>query len=241
MSDQDSGRKRLWVAQVLGITIPAPPGVAADPAQLMARMKAVGEKIKAAGASHDLVDDLKAAGAALHGHDLGVAAALLDEIEARLDSRAHAADAAAEIRQAAPSNKVGTVDFAKIRLKWSATRSARQSAVDAMRTVCAKMLEDPDVIADPEFEELQDASARVHELMPDLPDEIDDLLDAMATTDAAKRAAARAEALAAIKSYRGTLDTVEGLRLLQDLPVGNFAIYDSVVSALTNLETALAA
>jgi len=243
MSGQASDSRRDWVMRVLGVAVPAvqaETGARPDVGELATRLRKLLDRVKDAGSPPDMLDDLRAAGAALKGNDPGLAGGLLDEVEGRLASRARAAEAAAEIARAAPSKK-GAVAFAQVRLRWAAARAAREEALNDLETVCAAMLALPEAEDDPQYEETRAAAEQVVDRMPLPASGIDDAIDAMASIDETRREAARKQALDAIKTYRADLDAEPALKLLQDMPVGKFAIYDRVAKALDELAAALSA
>jgi hypothetical protein len=241
MSDQDSAAKRAWVERVLGLKVGG--GAVASPvfdsATLTKRLGELARRVTAIGSPKDLMEDLRSIGAALKGGQLGMTADLLDETAGRLASRERAGDAAADIAKAAPSKAVGVVAFAKMRMKWAATRQAREEAINTLHALCAKVLADPQAQEDPQYEDMQQAAADIGDRMPDFGSGVDDALDAMVNAQGEQRDAARKAVLDEIGKIRADLDREPALKLLQDTEAGKFAIYDSVAGALSELEAAV--
>jgi hypothetical protein len=226
--------KAEWVARVLGVDVIAPPIPNAK--ALTFRLAGLANKVKALGNPKDMLDDLRAAGSALKGDDVGLANGLMDEIEARLASRERAGEAAAEIAAGdVPPEKDPAI--AKLRKAWSATRVARDRALDNMFKVCTDYLSDPEAAEDVQFDEVEAKAQEIGDMMPIPPTDIDDAIQAMVTTDQKRRDAARTMARAALAKFRAELDEEPALKDLQAL--GNYPIYDLVTKAVDALDAAL--
>jgi hypothetical protein len=239
MSDNTSDPRAQWVARVLGVTIPGSVGAAphAPSVQdLTTRLAKLAAQVKAAGTPPDMLDDLRAAGAALKGNDVGLAAGLLDEIEDRLASPKPAATAE---EPPTPGPAANDRVVAEIRFRLAAAHDAREQARDNMYAACDSVLADPEAEEDPQFDEVQEDAADIGELMPTLPSDIDKAVGDMAARDPAKRDAARKRALTAVAKYRQEFDGVPALKILQDMGPGSFPVYDLVRKAIDDLEKAL--
>jgi hypothetical protein len=161
----------------------------------------------------------------------------------RRASAERAEQAAATIRESVPKAAGGAVAYTKMRLRWSAAKASRETAVANLCKVVSGLLDDEDYANEPRLGEARAAAATVGDRIPSfgtLADQIDDALDALASASPAKRVALQAAAVKAIRDYRPQLLADPMLKELQNTQLGFYPIVDELAAALDSLEAALA-
>lgn len=161
----------------------------------------------------------------------------------RLASAERAKQAAATIRESAPRAAGGAVAYAKMRLRWNAAKTSRETAAANLVKVVSGLLNSEDYADEPRLDEARAAAATVGDRVPRfgaLEEEIDDALDALASASPGDRVALQARAVAAIRRYRADLAADPMLKELQDTLVGSYPIVDELDAALHSLQAALA-
>jgi hypothetical protein len=158
-------------------------------------------------------------------------------------SAERAEQAAATIRESAPGAAGGAVAYARMRLRWSAAKSSRETATTNLAKVVSGLLNSEDYADEPRLDEARAAAATVGDRIPRfgaLEEEIDDALDALASALSGDRAALQVRAVEAIRRYRADLAADPMLKELQDTQVGFYPIVDELDAALHSLQAALA-
>ncbi len=232
--------KAVWVQRVLGVTIAdrletPPPD---DPFDLNGRITTAERQLNAlkAEGGPELPDLLKAFAAASQavqskGSD---APGLMDELE-RLLSRAQQA---AQYRKNS-QEFAGKVDYAKLLLRW---RRAQSVAMTNMQDLAAALRTNPQVLTDPDPDEVLDLIDEFPDLIPRFGGALDNVLDE-ANKPGADVASLREQALDILEDYRAEVDKVTEIKDLEDLAkkagIGNFALFSEFESAFDELEREL--
>lgn len=214
-----------WVRRVLGF---AGHALADDARALQARLDQAVQPLlvlKADGAPElpQLLAALAAARSGLAGPD---GPALLDTLEQLI---AHA-QSASRGRQAKASNVRG-VAYPKLLLEWRAAQDKVQTAVAELGRAVLAM---PEVQSDPRLDLAKRAVTMLPGLIPDLGDDLADLLDK--GINAGSDSAIAAEALATIATYRRNLAAATTLSRLD----GFAKQHGGGLSVLATLDGALA-
>src|ERR1700735_4493822 len=216
--------KAAWLDRVMGIKVD---GFTAAPT---APSPALGNRLKRLIHRTNIVP-----GAKVHTVGLRAAAdavkagaadaeALIDQLQALLDSTERAALAAIEIAEGTRPVNAGVVAFAKLRLRWSAVQASRAIAVDRLNRVMNQVL-DTEFVDDPVLGEARAKVAAFQERVPAPDRALEDALDALSSAgDELQSARARNQALKAIAGYRQALDAEPLLRELQDTEYGSYPI-----------------
>lgn len=232
--------KAVWVQRVLGVTIAdrseEPPHD--DPLDLKGRLATAERQLdglKAEGGPElpDLLKEFAAAQAAVQnqGND---APDLMNALESAL----------ARARQAALHRKNsqdlgGKVDYAKLLLRW---RRAQTVVMTNMTDLAATLRTNPEVLQDPDSEEVLDLIDEFPDLLPQFGHALDDVLDD-AGKPGANVAALREDALDILSDYRTEVDKVREIKDLEDLAVkagiGSFAMFSEFQAAFDELEREL--
>lgn len=228
--------KIAWVERVLGVT--GAGGGSDDPLELTNRFAEAGR----------LVDAFKADGDPALPTLLTAYANAQRAIEAKTDDAGEMMDAlerelglatsAARGRQAKQVS-AGSVDYAKLLLRW---RGAQQAVDENLKALGAKLLNHPDVADDPDPDEVKGLIADLPYLVPDFGSELDDLLDE-ARKPNADVAALNSEALDVVAEYGARIRQVSALRELETLAAesgaGQIAIFREFDAALGELKAQL--
>jgi hypothetical protein len=143
-------------------------------------------------------------------------------------------------REAKASNARG-IAYPKMLLRW---RTAQSEAVGALDRIGKAYLAMPNVQADPRYARVQTAIAKLPALIPNLGDELSDLLDR--GINAGSDAGIAKEALAVVGQYRQSITGAATLGAFEQFAkkyVGDLAVVRTLDGALAeiaqNLESAL--
>lgn len=235
----DRQARETWVLRVLGVDVSGRSDVAAA---LLARLQHSVAEIR-----HLPQDDVakqltaKAAkiGAEMKSHHPAAAASLIDVLETEIAAASRAARNAEAVVEAGSH-----VAYGKLRLRWVRAKSTTLSRLD---TFCSKMLQDPEVQQDPRFPQVQEILPTLTDAIPSFGSALQDALDALEKLSAAPvpadRAMALSDALAALESYRRTLDAATEFAELSDFAQGEYGtdLAGDLVAALSELEAGLTA
>lgn len=220
--------RAAWIARALGFTVPTHTVTNTDTLRSrLARSTPLLKALKAKGAPEmpALLAALDAANSGLNGAN---AADLLDTLEAMIAR----AQAAASGRQAVTA-EAGGISYPKLLQRWrGAQAQARQAVAQIGRAVLAM----PEVQGDPRFTRVQVAVTMLPDLIPDLGDQLADLLDH------GPNAGSAGEAVAAVAAYRQRLAGANALRSLESFArrhVGDLAVYTALDGALAEIAESL--
>lgn len=179
---------------------------------------------------------LEAAEKANEEEQFGVAVGKLDELEGALRSAARAAEARAEIKQAAGSQNV---QYKALRVRWANSKTAAKKSLERF---VEKMLSHPEVTSDPRYDQIADELAKLTTKLPTFDGTLEKLLD---KGDAAKtpteKQAASAEAAARIAEYERELKMAKVFEQLDSTMFGKFSIHSEMAKTLQLMKAALTA
>lgn len=212
---------------------PAPPLPAATVAQGATRLKALQDLFRNApvmktDAGRQIQDRLDRALKALQASDAAAAKKELDALDAV--ARALAAKAPA------PATG-GKVLFTQSRLRWDGARKKVQSELRKLEAAIVAAAQ-----GEPDLDEIVASARGLYRVLDQLDETLIDRLDEAATaTDAASEAKAREAARQVIARYRGFVDSDPLMLAIDDNPFGKVDVRASVLDALTDLQSRLAA
>lgn len=230
MSDRDE--KRAWVARVLGVQI-GDAGQAPGDGDLQAgdfesalqswRQDMLKQAARLGdGEARTRIEALGAEAASLiAGGKLGAAQSLLDAMSTALAG----AQRAASIRTAA--NDAGNrVDYAKLLLRWRGAQAATRMRIEELGR---RLLADPEVMADPRYEEVEQVAADLISAMPEFGERLEDLIDGLdKLTDPVARAPQVEQARGEIERCRAILDDASELAGLSDFASEEYGDIDLI-------------
>jgi hypothetical protein len=229
-----------WVKRVLGLNVPAgqpePGGLdqelqtwrqdILDQAGMLAD-KSVRARIEQLGSD---------AAAAIADGSLGAAHSILDAMDTALNDARRA-----QTNRSAVAESGNKVEYAKLLLRW---RESQSSTRERIEQLAASILADPEVQADPRFEDVVEAAADLVDVMPGFGRELEDVLDGLdKLTDPDQRAAQVEAARAQIDACRNLLDSADELAELSQFAgeeYGEADLAGDLREALTELAGALA-
>jgi hypothetical protein len=154
----------------------------------------------------------------------------LDELEAAVKAALRNAAAAEEVKKATGGNNVA---FVKSKLAWD---RGRKDAAAALRAYQASILTDPDVTADPRYNEIKRIVIGLNKALAHFDGSINDALDAAAnaTNEADKQKAAK-EALSQVARYRARLEGNAAIKAMEQGAFGSAGVYQRLSGALDEL------
>lgn len=236
----DSEAQRAWVLRVLQVDTAGPASEAESvDLQLKPRLDAASRQIEALKAEGDpaLPRLLPAQAATMEAVGAGSAeaASLLDTLEAELASALSKARARAAARVSE-----GAVNYGKLLLRWHAAQDRVAANLQALGQA---LLTDPELIDDPDFEDIQEAVEDLPDLVPEFGAQLDDLLDE-ARDDPSRRTELHQEALILLRQYRKRLGAISALKELEGFSAqtgaGSLRLFGEFDDAISALETELA-
>jgi hypothetical protein len=180
---------------------------------------------------------------AIESEQFAKAARILERIASAggLERLRQAMAAAAAQPRARSAGSGGAVALAKMRLKWNATRMARDSAIATMKAVASELLETEEYAADPRSAA---AKAKIRDIgsgVPQLDAKLGGLLEELAeATDQGQRDALRERIRDSLRLYKAELDAYPLLTELQNTSLGYTPLAETIYNALADLEAALA-
>jgi hypothetical protein len=222
------------LAAVLNGVKPAPADNAA--ARFKARLQRLsGEYARAAAAADltratQLTELFAGAARAARAGEYDKALQTLDELEAAFKAALRSAAAAQEVKKATGGNNVA---FVKSKLAWD---RGRKDAATALRAYQVSILTDPDVQADPRYNEIKRIVIGLNKALAHFDGSINDALDAAAnaTNEADKQKAVR-EALSQVARYRARLEGNPALKVMEQGAFGSAGVYQRLAGALDEL------
>jgi hypothetical protein len=241
-------QQNAWVLRVLGVEVPNGEANNATHMQdLTARLRIIDKDIGQLGLGQKLAGPLREAAVAAKRNQLD-ADMLLSALEEQIAKEAAAKrmeQVRETIKNASVSARTGVVALGKARLQLATARSTYATVRQTLEVACEQtrlsmvgdgIAEDPETIA-----AVKAIGARVPDIEP-MSADVENALDTMiGTADPGARDTARKQAIAAIGTYRQAVDAQPVLAQMQNTPAGTFQIRDALVSALDNLQQALAA
>jgi hypothetical protein len=232
--------KSAWVLRVLGVAVTSRGDQAPqdDPLDLKNRL---------ATASRQL-DELKAEGAPELPDLLKIFADTQTAVQGKADEAGERMNTleeqVARARQAAQYRKnsqelAGKVDYAKLLLRW---RRAQTVVMTNMQDLASALRGNPEVLNDPDPEEVLDLIDEFPDLIPEFGTALDNVLDACNKPDA-DVATLREDALEILEDYRAEVEKVLEIKDLEELAtkagIGNFSLFTEFQSAFAELEKEL--
>jgi len=229
-----SDEQRAWIGRVLGLQV----GGTADPGEgLRERLTDLLQQ------TVSLPNEAKAAlqgqiRQALAGAATANPTQLARVVDALETSVARAAGAARAAQASAAASNV--VTFRRLQFAW---RDAQDRARDQLEQFVGAVLSDPEIKADPRFDEAAQAASGIADQIPEFGNEIESALGAIDDApDDAARARARAAARAVLQGYTEVLEDADGLKALQALSdddYGGISFFGELQKALQSLEEQL--
>jgi hypothetical protein len=154
----------------------------------------------------------------------------LDELEAAVKAALRSVAAAEEVKKATGGNNVA---FVKSKLAWD---RGRKDAAAALRAYQASILTDPDVKADPRYNEIKRIVIGLNKALSHFDGSINDALDAAANaTNEAEKQKAVKEALSQVARYRARLDGNAAIKAMEEGAFGSAGVYQRLAGALDEL------
>jgi hypothetical protein len=236
----DRSAQDAWVARVLGVSVD---GGDEAPGELDQELESWRQGILEQAAlltdaeAKQRIQELgKQAGTLIAEGSLGAAHSILDAMDTALNKARRTAMNREVIAES--GNKV---EYAKLLLRW---REAQSETRERIKQLASGILADPEVKADPRFDDVVEAAADLADVMPDFGAALEDLLDGLdKITDPEQRALQVEAARNEIDLCRETLDTADELSELADFANDEYGEADlagSLREALTELAGALA-
>jgi hypothetical protein len=227
----DRAEKSAWVARVLGVQVgdSAPPVDDAFEAgdfesELQAWRQDMLQQAKrlSDAEARTRIETLGTEAASLIANGkLGAAQSLLDAMSTALAE----AQRTASIRSAADESG-HKVDYAKLLLRWRGAQAATKLRIQELGR---QILTDPEVIADPRYEEVEEVAADLMSVMPEFGAKLEDLMDGLEKlTDPVARAEQVKQARAEVDVCQGILDDAEELAELSDFATTEYGGLDLV-------------
>ena len=237
----DRSAQDSWITRVLGISIEgdgedAPGELDQELEDWRRGMLEQAAMLTDAEARQRIEELGKQAGTLIADGNLGAAHSILDAMDTALNKARRAA-----MNRAVVSESGNKVEYAKLLLRW---REAQSQTRERIKQLAAGILADPEVKADPRFDEVVEAAADLADVMPDFGSELENLLDGLdKIADPEQRALQVEAARDEIDLCRETLGTADELSDLADFANDEYGAADlagSLREALTELAGALA-
>ncbi len=154
----------------------------------------------------------------------------LDELEGAINAALRSAAAAQEVNKATGGNNI---TFVKSKLAWD---RGRKDAAAALRAYQATILTDPDVKADPRYNEIKRIVIGLNKALAHFDGSINNALDAAAnaTNEADKQKAVK-DALAQVDRYRARLEGNATIKAMEQGAFGSAGVYQRLAGALDEL------
>jgi hypothetical protein len=262
--------QRAWVTAVLGVPMASSVNAPADPSsrvESLARLKSLRDDAVLYGMMDGFHDALQEAAAAVKAGDPG-ALVKIEALESRMAAaaaqRAKEAEAmAARLKTASGANDLPGPDamaarapsatrgeeakalnargiaYPKLLLRW---KNAQAAALSTLQGAGEAYLALPNVQTDPRYARVRQAIAELPELIPDLGDELSDLLDRGINEGSDETIAT--DALDAVDDYRTVLGGAEVLRGFEGFArkyVGQLSVIETLDDALGEIAHSLEA
>jgi hypothetical protein len=237
----DRSAQDAWVGRVLGVSVGG--GDDAPPDELDQELESWRQGLLEQAArltdneARQRIRDLgEQAGTLIAEGSLGAAHSILDAMDTALNQARRSATNREVI-----SDSGNKVEFAKLLLRW---RQAQSDTRERIKHLASGILADPEVKADPRFDDVVEAAADLVDVMPDFGGDLEDLLDGLdKITDPEQRALQVEAARREIDLCRATLDNADELSELADFAGDEYGEADlagSLREALTELAGELA-